>query len=114
MSEELDRRYLYMPNKRLLRAQSMASAVMQTLGKFIKDDNRDEKKYAHRALMDLFMGQGVEVITDRDRIEAGLPLRDEYGITEMELQIIENRRMTIMAEVSKPLFVNLPDLEQTK
>ena len=63
-------------------------------------------KYVAREVMDLFMALGVEVITEADRIQAGLEPRDHNGMTLQEIQIMDTRLIKAMLEPMQPMFMN--------
>lgn len=50
----------------------------------------------YRSLFDLLYVTGAEVITDADRAMAGLEPRNERGLTETELRIMEDRMTEAM------------------
>ena len=55
-------------NLRQRRAESLAAAIMQALEDYLPDRNRRE---AYDALGKMLMMEGVEVMTDWDRQQAG-------------------------------------------
>lgn len=55
----------------------------------------------YRAVFDLLYAQGMEVIADSDRAEAGLDWRNHKGLTNRELMILEERRLEVMR---RPIF----------
>lgn len=80
-------------NLRQRRAEMLAAMVMNCLDRFIRDDQEvDCRKYASRELMLLFSALGAEVITDFERLQAGLPQRGPMGYTDEELRIMEANR----------------------
>lgn len=84
------------------RAEALASAVLQKINGFLAEEDR---KDTYCALMELFLGSGVEVLTDEDRRQAGLPSRDDYGWTPQELSALELARLETMV---KPLSMTFP------
>jgi hypothetical protein len=92
-------------NARYMRAQQMTAHVMHAIGKYITDEENDHYREAARALLDLFYDNGVDVITDQMRADAGLPPRGEKGWTEQELHVMEMRRIEAMLKPMQQVFV---------
>lgn len=92
----LDRSYLI--DRRRKRAQALQAAILQIVGKHLSDE--DYRRNAMRALsyelFDKLYQEGVEIITDADRAEAGLPPRGPEGWTMEELLVLEERRLESM------------------
>lgn len=87
------RQQIPLPDLRKRRADMLTAMVMNLIERFLRnDDEVDARGYAARALREFFFTVGVEVITDFERTMAGLPLRDNEGYTEDQL----NRLMTMM------------------
>ena len=82
------------------RSQQMLAAVMNELGDLIPHQNR---KDAYNKLFDLFMTEGVDIITDQDRRDAGLQPRDEFGTTPGELAVMELHKLDAML---KPISIH--------
>ena len=75
----------------------MLGAVFHVVGKYVCDHTgANLYRRCAEELFDFFCSQGVQVITDAERAAAGLPLRDENGLTEEELQILENKMLEAM------------------
>lgn len=92
---------------RYKRAQAMTAHVMHAIGKFITDEERDYHREATRALLDLFFDNGVDIITDQHRADAGLPPRGKKGWTQQELHIMEMKRIQAMLEPMPPIYIPL-------
>lgn len=90
-------------NWRLLRARQLAHAAINKLDQFIPED---AQRSAMDALLALFMEEGVEVLTDHTRSEAGLPERDEKGWTFEEIQALERVRIEVMLRPIPQFIVN--------
>ncbi len=116
----------YSRDLRMERAQIMASTLMNALNPWIErldrlqtwaeqsqaiDEKRaevrppDPRREIHRALMEILCAVDVEVITDADRIRAGLEPRNERGLTDTELHVIETRLTEAMLRPMTPLYV---------
>lgn len=96
-------------NARHFRAVSLAGAVMGELGDLVED-----RQSAYERLIALFTREGVEVITDFHREQAGLPRRDENGFTVYEMQALEAARLRVLTSPAAPLIVDpsvLDDVE---
>lgn len=89
-------------DRRYQRAMALAHATMQALDPFISDDAR---RRAYEAVIDVYMQKGVEVITDHERREYGLPERDEKGLTREEVLALEMKRLEML---TKPLVMTVP------
>ena len=76
-------------NLRQLRAQSLAHAIFDAVRPFIDDEHYRDVMYA---LEDLFRDKGVEVLTDLDRQQYGLPARGPDGWTAEEIVALEQKR----------------------
>lgn len=80
-------------NRRHPRTQQVMSHAMHLLAPFLKAGT---EKQAYYTLADFFDSQGVQLITEAHRIEAGLPPRDHNGMTLGELKIIEAKMIETM------------------
>lgn len=90
-------------NLRRCRADALASEVMNKIDQFI--DYRDQKREIHYAILELFLTEGVEILTDYTRQEAGLPPRSGDGWTPDELRALEMRRLEVMTRpLTMPVF----------
>ena len=98
-SEQLKRR-----DMRLMRAQHLVAAVMQKLGPYFDDRQDSARRDAYEALLELFRSEGVDVITDAQRADAGLSPRGPDGYTVDEMLAIEKRRIDMLAA---PLIATL-------
>jgi hypothetical protein len=89
------------------RAHQITAMIMNIVGKFMCEHgdncgNRD----ASRALFEVLYQEGVELITDQTRAEAGLPKRGERGLTKEELLALEHRRLEVMMRpIGLPLII---------
>jgi hypothetical protein len=95
---------LMRPNLRRRRVDAMVAAVLQQIGPYLSDE-RHARRDAAYALMNMFWEEGVEVVTDHVRQEAGLPPRGPDGWTAEELIALEQRRLEAML---RPLSVTIP------
>ena len=81
---------------RLLRARHLVAAVMQKLSPYFDEQQDSARRDAYEALIELFHNEGVDVITDMTRADAGLPPRGPDGYTMEELVALEKRRLDIL------------------
>ena len=88
-------------DRRAMRARHLAAAMLRELDDFIP---RDSRSGAHDALMKLFMDSDAEVITSADRITAGLPERNSFGLTPDEHRAIEAQRMLMLVSSPTPIL----------
>lgn len=92
-------------NRKHPRTQQVMGHAMHLLAPFLKDGT---EKYAYYALADFFDSQGVQLITEAHRIEAGLPSRDHNGMTLEELRIIEAKMIEGMSRPPPPMLIKCP------
>ena len=93
------------PDRRRQRAQMFAAEVLRIVNRYVCDhgeENHDNMKHLHRELFGLFYNQGFDTVTDLDRANAGLPLRDDKGWTADELRMLEHARIAAMG---RPVFM---------
>ena len=84
------------------RAESLVHGVMQALDAHIVPDAR---KDAYYALLELFCRQGVEVLSDYDRQQCGLPPRGPAGWTVEEIIALEEKRLELLR---RPITMTIP------
>lgn len=87
------------PNYRRRRADILAASIMRELRDFIPAAAIGR---ARDALATLFAETDAEVITEADRLAAGLPKRNENGLSPEEHRLIETQRQ--LALVKPPHF----------
>jgi|ERR1700686_3047773 hypothetical protein len=113
-----------MPDRRRLRAETVAHQILFALEVFIdrferleryaEDENKDYRgnpnvrRDLYREIFAALYASGVEVITDADRAAAGLEWRNEKGMTETELRAMEDRLMAALYS-TKPLNISIED-----
>jgi hypothetical protein len=90
---------------RRARTMQLTHAVMQAIEPFIRDEDGRERRDVYEALVRLFNDQGVEILTDFTRAEAGLPPRGPDGWTDAELRALEARRLEVML---RPISMVVP------
>lgn len=85
------------------RAQSVAHEVFRVVDPFLhpEADGRD----VMRAIMDVLMREGVEVLTDYYRQEMGLPPRGPDGWTVEEIVAFERAMIERMIAPLPPMFI---------
>lgn len=77
-----------LPDLRYLRAMDLTAHLMRALDESLR--SYDEDRLPQRVQEEVFKAlyeAGVEVITDADREKAGLPARNEKGLTLQEIQV---------------------------
>jgi hypothetical protein len=87
------------------RAQQLTAYIMHAIGKYITDDRSDYRRKAHEDLYELLYSQGVEVLTDADRLLAGLPVRGNLGWTPDELRALEDERLKRLTTPMPPVVL---------
>lgn len=94
-------------DRRRRRSMVLLSAIMQIVHKHVTFSTveRNIADDIHHQLLTTFLDHGVEIITDADRAEAGLPPRGREGWTGVELCILEHARLSAMMA---PIVVHLP------
>lgn len=86
------------------RAEVMVHGIMREIEPFLRDEPRILRDLYER-LLSLFLAEGVEVLTDETRREAGLPPRGPDGWTAEELRALEQARLEALKRPLQPLFV---------
>ena len=82
------------PNWRRMRADAFIARVYLAIDPLIAD--QDERHAVYDKLRELFIEDGVEIVTDRARAEAGLPPRDDHGMSPQELLALEHARHEVL------------------
>jgi hypothetical protein len=85
------------------RAHSLAAAVLKELRGHL-DDYEVERAVAH-AMERVFSQEGVEVLTDYDRAQIGLPPRSGDGWSVDEIIALERMRLEALY---KPMTMTIP------
>lgn len=91
-------------NRRYTRAMQVTAQIMHIISPYLKDEDWEHRDIS-RELMDLFISLGVEVITEADRIQAGLEPRDHNGLTLDEIAAIDSRLMNAMLQPLAPFVL---------
>jgi hypothetical protein len=91
-------------NKRSVRADQILALIMHIVHRHV-DIPRDAERDLMRELSDQLWADGAQMITEGDRIAAGLSPRGIYGLTVDELCIIEAR---LTMSMMQPLVTILP------
>lgn len=89
-------------NLRENKAKQLASSVLNELDRLIPYDCKNQ---VWEKLVDLFMMDGIEILTDHDREQAGLPPRGPEGWTTDELIALEKMRLDVLM---KPISMVIP------
>lgn len=107
------------PNRRHQRALSLTHEVMRVIGPYLDELDDWRTREAHQAdedstarphrevmdkLLEILMATGIEIITDRDREQCGLPARGPDGWTLEELVALEKVRLDVMTR-PPPMFI---------
>jgi hypothetical protein len=92
-------------NMRMMRARSLVGAVMSKIDPFLDHDQDHVRKGVYEALLELFHSEGVDVITDAQRADAGLPPRGPDGWTMEEIVAIEHHRLNVL---TAPIYARFP------
>lgn len=79
---------------------------MQKLSPYLDESQDRVRRDVYKALIELFHDEGVDVITDMTRADAGLPPRGPDGYTLDELVALEKRRLDIL---TAPIYATGPD-----
>ncbi|TGP93814.1 MULTISPECIES: hypothetical protein [unclassified Mesorhizobium] len=85
---------------RMNRAMSVANTVWREIRDFIPHNCQHE---AFDRMLNVFHQHGVEIITDRDRRDMGLPPRGPDGWTAEEIFVLEQLRLDAMMNVIVPM-----------
>lgn len=100
-----------MPPLRQMRAERITSEIMQIVDRHLRDNyeaaERNVVRDIHRDMIDMFFKADVDIITEIDRVEAGLPRRNAYGLTHDEMRIRELKLQEAMLSPMPSMF--LPD-----
>lgn len=102
-------RFLAAPWLRRVRADQIASHILNIVGKYLCDHGGARgHRDASRDLVEALYESGADIITDADRATAGLPMRGPYGLTVEELRILEARHTEAMLRPIPPFVVDRP------
>lgn len=96
-------------NLRRRRSDVLTHEVMRRLERYI---DRDAISAAHSQLRELFEEQGVDILTDYDRKEYGLPPRGPDGWTLDEIVALERRRLELMCAPMPPVILRTVSAQQ--
>lgn len=89
----------YYPPRRQQRATQLIAHIMHVIEKHLPYDDRNNcRRNIARELEELFYASGVDVITEADRVQAGLQPRDHNGLTLDEIRAINARFLKAMLE----------------
>lgn len=91
---------------RRLRAEALIAAIFDKLEPYLPYEG---KRDAYDALRELLTQEGVEVMTDRTRQEAGLPARDGLGWTIEELVAMERQRLELLTQPIRTTILEAPE-----
>jgi hypothetical protein len=93
-------------NRRAIRAQQLTALVLHIVSPHICDHNkhRDRHNAVARALEEAFHRADIQILTEADRAELGLPRRGADGWTVEEILAYENRFLELLLR-PPPAFV---------
>lgn len=89
MAENKPRHTQFAPERRHARAEAVTAIVMKAIDGLL--DTRKQEKDAYRAVFEALYLDGVEMITEAERVRAGLSPRDQNGLTREELMVLDAR-----------------------
>lgn len=92
-------------DRRRQRADLLLSIIVQKVDRYIP---REHRRDLYGELLELFRNEGVELLTDYDRQQMGLPPRDDKGWTMEEIMAYEQRRIDLMLKPQPPIFIERP------
>lgn len=97
-------------NVRRRRADALAVAAFRKIEQFI---DYDKHRDVMEALIELFCHTGIQVLTDTERAEAGLPPRGPEGWTAQELAVLEAHRLHVLIGPLQPVVFKPEILEKS-
>lgn len=97
-------------NARHIRAQRVTAHLMHALDRILDqaDPDLDLHRRVSREITELLTTDGVEVFTDYDRQEIGLPPRGPDGWTVTEMHALENKRLEALISPMPHFIVREP------
>ena len=82
---------------RRIRCDQVTALIMQEISPILERANDgDSRRDVYEALHKLLWRTGIEILTDDDRRDAGLPDRNNEGWTDYELRALEHRRLELL------------------
>lgn len=96
-------------NKREYRARNLSSYIMNKIYDALiaaDQEHRSLPRFVENALLETFMTKGIDIVSDYERQEYGLPPRDEYGYTLEELHALEEKKLELMRR-PMPSIINI-------
>ena len=82
-------------DRRKRTAAALTNLISREIAPFLGDEER-AREYAARAIYGIIMDQGLFVLTEQDRIDLGLPPRDDKGWTADEIRAYEAHLSMLM------------------
>lgn len=92
-------------DRRRARAMAIVGGIMQAIRPHLHPDDRLSR--ISDAILELMHEADAEIITKHDRAEAGLPDRNEFGLSPEEHRAIEDQRLLLMTRPVPPLIMTL-------
>lgn len=92
------------PPRRHQKAMNLTAHIVHVIKKHLPhptDANPNVIQNIARELEELFYATGVDIITEADRIQAGLMPRDHNGLTLEEIRVLDARYIQAMLEPLK-------------
>jgi hypothetical protein len=95
------------PQHRHRNARRLTAHIMHTIDMYLPyDDKNRVRRDISNELEKLFYTTGVDIITEADRIQAGLMPRDHNGLTLEEIKLIDARYMKALLEPLTTPIIN--------
>lgn len=94
-------------NLRHRRAIGLIAAVLNVLREHRL--KRDILREVYNTLVDALMDEGVEVLTDYDRQQYGLPPRGPDGWTAEEIVALEKHRLDVLMRPLPTIMLTVPE-----
>lgn len=91
------------------RAEMLVGQIMRVIDDKLNEEIPRVRHDTHYALLELFMQEGIEVLSDYDRAAAGLPPRGPDGWTMDEIIAMEKYRLELLY---RPLAVKVPTYDE--
>jgi len=94
-------------DRRHVRAQQIAALFSSIISRHVPELPNDRMRDLMREIQDQLWADGAHFITEGDRIGAGLPPRNIYGLTVDELRAIEARFLAEMLRPMQPVWLGM-------
>lgn len=95
--------YNIYPNRRVIKSRHVTAHLMHILHNILPTNS--DFRMINREIEEFFYSQGIDFITEADRVAAGLQPRDHNGLTIDELRAIDAR---YLQDLLKPIATIVP------